>query len=240
MRTSHVLAATFRRPTVACSAVLAVGALIGLFGAFPSATPAYAHAALKTSTPAKGEVLPVAPARVTITFTTDIQKVSGTYAIDVSADGGDAVTEGAATLDDSNRAVLTVQLRPNLPPGRYVVRYKNVSDEDGDPFEGAFAFYVGRQPTAAEVAGDAELEAIGAEDETPGATQAASTPTRVAIGSTVTAPATASPSVPQTAPRNNHIWGGIDASTVLFIVAGAVVVTVVLVGGLFAYARTRS
>jgi len=177
---------------------------------------AVAHARLKESTPAKGEVLSASPAQVSITFTQDVQKVSGTYGIDVTDEAGTDVTTGAAVIDDADRTLMTVGLQPNLPPGRYVVRYRNVSDADGDPWTAGFAFYVGVEPTAEQLAADAQLEP---EEETPQATEPASTPEP---GDTPAASATA------VAPSDGGDDGGNSAVIVI-----AVIVVVGLIVGFF-------
>lgn len=125
-----------------------------------------AHARLDRSVPAVGAVLDEPPEQVELFFTQEIQKVSGTYGVNVEREAT-PVTSGNPVVDDADRTRLTVALEPNLDEGRYVVRWHNVSDADGDPAEGAFSFYVGRQPTPEELAADEELAAIGAEDETP-------------------------------------------------------------------------
>jgi methionine-rich copper-binding protein CopC len=131
------------------------------------AQDAAAHARYKSSTPARGEVLDTAPASVTIEFTQEVQKLTDTYGIAVLNEAGQPVVSGPATLSDDDRAFMTVALNPGLPDGRYVVRYTNVSDADGDAWAGAFSFYVGREPTEAEAAEDEEFEAAEGADDTP-------------------------------------------------------------------------
>jgi methionine-rich copper-binding protein CopC len=111
-------------------------------------------------------VLSASPSQVSITFTQDVQRITGTYGIDVTGPGGTSATAGAAVLNDEDRSIMTVALAPDLASGRYVVRWRNVSDEDGDAASGAFSFYIGIQPTAADLAADAALEDVG-QDETP-------------------------------------------------------------------------
>jgi copper transport protein len=116
-----------------------------------------AHARRKSSTPAAGEVLATSPATLTIEFTQEIQKISGTYGIDVIDESGADVTAADAVIDDADRTQMSVELQPDLPDGRYVVTYRNVSDADGDEFEASFAFYVGVEPTEEDLAADREL-----------------------------------------------------------------------------------
>lgn len=137
---------------------------------FWGAAPVLAHAALKGSSPAKGAQVPLSPARVEIAFTNGIQTAAGTYDILVNKDRGSSVTAGPAVVDATDPSRLSVPLKPGLAPGRYVVNWKNVADEDGESGEGAFSFYVGDYtPTTIDLANDAQLELVGAEkDETPG------------------------------------------------------------------------
>jgi methionine-rich copper-binding protein CopC len=188
-----------------------------------------AHANYESSTPAKGEVLSASPAQVSITFTQDVQRITGTYGIDVIGPAGPA-TAGAATLNDEDRSIMTAPLAPNLPPGRYVVEWKNVSDTDGDSAEGAFSFYIGVQPTAEDLAADAALEEAG-EEATPTPTTGAATPgTTPPVSSTATPPA-----------GNDDDDGG--SGTTIAIVIGVVAVVAGIAIGFFGmrwYANRRA
>ena len=179
------------------------------------------HARLKESIPAVGEVVQASPAEVSITFTNDIQKITGTYGITVTNDGGQSVTRGEAVLQEDDRSVLVVALQPNLPQGRYVVQYKNISDEDGDPFEAGFAFYVGVEPTEEQRAADALLAPP----------ESASTPTMDAgTPDPATPPVGATASATTTAPTDDDDDDGAGGSTLLIVAA---VVVVGAVAGFF-------
>lgn len=184
----------------------AAGVVASLTAALLLASPAFAHARWASSTPGKGEAITASPARVEIQFTGDIQKVSGTYGIQVVKDRGLDVTAGPAVVDDTDRSKLSVSLKPNLSPGRYVVNWTNTSDKDGDPAAGAFSFYLNYRPNTVDLANDAQLERIGAEQATPSSDRspevtpatvvAAVTPTRSAANPTnaaSTAPAANTP-----------------------------------------------
>ena len=97
-------------------------------------------------TPGKGEALTASPARVEIEFTQEIQKISGSYSIQVVKDRGLDVTAGPAVVNDADRHKLSVPLKDSLTPGRYVVNWANTSDDDGDPATGAFSFYLNYAP----------------------------------------------------------------------------------------------
>ena len=90
-------------------------------------------------------------------------------------------------------------LRTGLGPGRYVVNWKNTSDEDGDPATGSFSFYVNTQPNAVDLENDRQLAQIGFEDITATAAAAGTTaaPTTAAVTPIATArPSTAGPTRP--------------------------------------------
>lgn len=204
-------------------------AICAIAAAVSAAGVAYAHARMKSSVPAKGEVVAASPAQVSLTFSQEIQKITGTYGITVSDAGGADVTAAPAAVNDADRTNMTVALRPSLPAGRYVVAWKNVSDADGDPAEGAFAFYVGRQPTAAELAEDAKLP--GEEEETPVASvTAAASPTRAPAGSATAA----APSAP------DGDGGGANVGLIVGIAAGALAVAVVAGGAAYWLRRGRA
>lgn len=183
-------------------------ALAGLLAAamLPPARDVHAHANYESSTPAKGEVLATSPEQVSITFTQDVQRITGTFGIEVTGPVGSA-TGGEADLNDDDRSIMTVRLTSNLPPGRYVVEWKNVSDTDGDSAEGAFAFYVGVQPTTEDLAADAALEEVG-QEETPTPAAGSRTP-----GATPPTSSTATP------PANDDDGDGNSGTVVAVIVA---------------------
>jgi methionine-rich copper-binding protein CopC len=192
--------------------------------------PALAHARYKSSTPGKGEVLATSPPAVEIVFTQNVQKVAGAYGIAVNRDRGGPVTSSPPTLDDADRSKMSVPLQPNLPAGRYVVNWKNVSDDDGDPLEGAFSFYVAAQPTTVDLANDQQLAQVGANLETAqaGTPGAGSTPPATARpGVTGTAAATAAS--PTAVPASSGSGGG--SNTGLFIGIGVAVAIVLIAGG---------
>ena len=210
---------------VAATALIALG------------STASAHSRLKDSTPKVGEVVQTAPDQVAITFTEDIQKVAGTYDIAVADTGGASVTAGPAAIDEQDRSKLSVPLQANLPAGRYVVRYKNVSDADGDPFEGAFSFYVQVQPTAADLHGDAQLAQIGAAEETPGAV---TTPGAATPGTTATTAAVSSPTRPAATatPASGASGGGSNTGRNVGIAIGVVAAAAVIaLGAWIVFAR---
>ncbi len=229
-------------------APLAVAALAS--AALFSAMPVSAHARYKSSTPGAGEVLTASPARVEIIFTEQIQKVSGTYSIEVTRDRGAAVTSGSAVVDESDRTKMSVKLQADLAPGRYVVNWTNVSDDDADPSEGAFSFYINTQPNAVDLANDKQLAALGFEDVTataaggvastpaPGGTATTNTPESSKTRPAVTQSPGISAATPIPTTTSTSTSGGSD-DTNLYVVIGAVIVGLIVGFGAWQYLSRR-
>lgn len=221
----------------------ALVALLALTLASPR--PAAAHARYESSFPAKGEVLATSPDRVEITFTQEIQRVSGAYDISVNKDRGPSVTAGPAVIDEDDRRIMRVPLQPDLAPGRYVVNWRNVSDEDGDEATGAFSFYVQTPPNEIDLRNDEELALIGEEDAataTPAAVATATAETTPGQGSptaaTTTAVTPAATSAPDGADDGDE--DGSDSGLVIVIVTVIVVGVVAAAGAFFVVQRRRA
>ena len=222
------------------SAVLV--ALLVWLAASP-ASPTAAHADYASSTPGRGEQLAVAPPEVEITFTQQIQKITGTYDIAVNKDRGLSATSGPAVVNDADRTKMSVPLQPNLGSGRYVVNWKNLSDGDGDPKEGAFSFYLNYVPTAVDLANDAELEQIGNEGEEPvaGATDVAETPVGATPEPSVAVNTPSSEASPAGTPASENGADDSDSgSNAMIIVAVVIIVAGAAAGGALLYVRRRS
>lgn len=208
---------------------------LALFGgavvAFAAVSMASAHAHYKSSTPAKGEVIAAPPSQVAVVFTQAIQKVAGTYSLEVEKDDGTSVAAGPAAITESDRTRMSVPLQPALGAGRYVVHWANISDDDGDPGEGAFSFYIQKQPSADDLANDRELESIGVEPET---TTSAETPTVGGTASITTAALTRTSATPTAVSKSS---GGGNDNTTAYTVVGAIATAAVLATGGFAYAK---
>lgn len=102
-----------------------------------TAGPASAHASLVSVDPPDGARLDESPPTVTLTFSEAISvDLGGVRVLDAD---GTSVHVGAARVEG---AVATVDLRPDLPPGTYIVAYRVVG-EDGHPVRGGSVFAVG-------------------------------------------------------------------------------------------------
>lgn len=196
--------------------VMAGGALLAL-----RVTGVFAHAEYERSTPTKDEVLAAAPAQVDVYFSQEITRQEGANFVRVFNDQNAQVSDGDGVIDDNDRTHITATLQGGLLDGRYIVRWKSLSDADGDDDEGAFCFYVVVQPTpeqAAECAAFDEAEptaaATSGDGETPGATEAEAT----AVEATPTAITT--PDDDDDSSNTGVIVGIIVAVAAVVVVAG--------------------
>lgn len=141
---------------VAAIAALALAALM-------PGGDAVAHAAYASSEPAFGAVLERAPERISLTFSQELFRREGANAIEwAAADGGEAgdfSDAGEVEISNADRRTMSVALRGGADwgEGRFVVRWRNLSADDGDADGGEFPFYVGRSPTEEEEALDREM-----------------------------------------------------------------------------------
>lgn len=100
---------------------------------------ASAHAALDSTDPAQGTVLPAAPARVSLSFSESVQVATDGVRV-FGPDGGQADTGQATHLGPSN--TVGVELRDGHQQGTYTVSWRVIS-ADSHPVSGAFTFSVG-------------------------------------------------------------------------------------------------
>ena len=190
---------------------------------------AAAHAAYDHSTPAQDEVVPTAPSQVDVYFKQDVFKVAGAYYVRVFDDQATQMSDGDGVVDDNDRKHITATVTSTLPDGRYIVRWMNTSDEDGDEAEGAFCFYINVQPTAADTAECAGLNPT----EEPAATGSPGATTQATSAATSATTPEASPTV---APEPNNKDNGSNTGVIVGVIV-AVAVVVVVVGGAALYLR---
>jgi methionine-rich copper-binding protein CopC len=120
-----------RGPRLLAAAVtsLAIGVL-GVVGA----TTAQAHNVLRSTDPADGSTVAVAPAQVTLTF--DEPALALGTEIEVRGPDGTVVSEGDPVLVD---ATVSQKLGGDLPAGTYTVAWR-VTSADGHPITGELTF----------------------------------------------------------------------------------------------------
>ncbi|GAA0793553.1 copper resistance CopC/CopD family protein [Spirilliplanes yamanashiensis] len=124
------------------------GVLLGLLLAILTpASPASAHAVLKSSDPAADAIVPEAPATVSLVFTEPVQLVAGR--IQVLAPDGSRADQGEPSVAGTT---VTIRLRGEAQ-GTYLVSYRVIS-ADSHPIAGAFPYSVGVASTPPVAADD--------------------------------------------------------------------------------------
>lgn len=133
-------------------AVLGVGAL--------SASTAWAHASLESSSPAANAVLEVGPTSIVLDFDEDVEPALTSITV-YGADGVEVAVGDVAVGTDSTVLEAAVTDGSTLADGPYAVVWRTTS-ADGHVVDGSFAFQIG---TAAAAAPDELLESVTAGDE---------------------------------------------------------------------------
>lgn len=130
------LRSTLQARSILVCAVAIVAGTVGL------STPhtALAHAKPDEVRPGDGAIVTALPARVEIVMSQSLARQQGANDIDVFGADGNEVTVEAATMDLQDRRRLSVPLPPSLPAGSYIVRWKSLSADDGDPEVGELSF----------------------------------------------------------------------------------------------------
>ncbi len=116
-----------------------------------------AHAAYARSAPAFAAELPASPDRVDLWFTQELFRREGANTLTLEDADGRAWPLAPAVVDPDDRTHLSADLSPPLSPGRYLLRWTNLSADDGDDDAGVLPFYVGIRPTPAQVEDDRAL-----------------------------------------------------------------------------------
>ncbi|WP_435199412.1 copper resistance CopC family protein [Janibacter sp. GS2] len=119
------------------SFVRVAGALLGLVALLAvlvaSASPASAHARLKSSSPADGSTLTAVPPEIALRFNEPIKDDLNEVSV---KSGSTDVTDGAVEVDGSS---VYQPVKYSMKPGKYSVSYKVVS-ADGHPVSGTLSF----------------------------------------------------------------------------------------------------
>lgn len=112
--------------------------LAGL-AALAQATPAFAHAYLKASTPASGAVLASAPKTLELTFTEDVDAAFCTVTVTDSMGMNDAAGKPQAVPGHANQLIVPLNIQM---PGKVTVIWHALST-DTHKTNGSFGFTVG-------------------------------------------------------------------------------------------------
>ncbi len=105
-----------------------------------AASPAWAHAILKSSNPPKDQVTATSPSQLSLTFNENVEVSFG--AIRVYTCSGSRITTGAPghAPNTGHTVVLSV---PKLVPGVYLVAWRVIS-ADSHPVSGTYSFRIGQ------------------------------------------------------------------------------------------------
>jgi len=116
------------------SVLLAFAGVGGLF----AASPAFAHAHLKSANPTDKAIVSTAPTALTLDFKEGLNLAfSGADLLDAS---GSSVLQGKAQLSNGDDT-LTIPLQSTLKPGDYTVKWHALS-ADGHKTDGSYSFTV--------------------------------------------------------------------------------------------------
>ena len=122
---------------------LLIGILIA--GGLLFTETAHAHSAYIRSKPGADAIIASTPAKVEIWFSQELFRRKGENVIHVSGPDGQEVSSGETAIDDDDRTHIWVELNSNLPAGKYLVEWKNISLDDGHSTEGSFNFSIDPQ-----------------------------------------------------------------------------------------------
>jgi methionine-rich copper-binding protein CopC len=133
-----------RRISVFCIFLLL---LIGVLSLYPGLIRA--HATYERSEPPADAIIPESPLEVHVWFTQELFRREEANALEVFGPDGMQVDKRDARIDDDDRTHMIVSLPTDLPPGKYTVRWRTLSVEDGDSDSGEFSFTI--DPAAAAI-----------------------------------------------------------------------------------------
>lgn len=153
-----------------------LGLLFGAALAMPNRL-ALAHADLDHADPAIDAVLTTPPTGVQLWFTQELFRRQGLNKIEVYAADGSRQDQGDAAINDDDRTLLAVALKPDMAAGVYTVRWQAVSSEDGHESAGEFTFTIaaGNAATAAAASPTAVPTLAATDTSLPAATPTAAT-----------------------------------------------------------------
>lgn len=134
---------------------------LGLTACWLFAPSASAHAAYESSSPAFAERLSESPSEISIRFTQELFRREGANTMElVDTQSSDLLADYAidpVRINNDDRKLMSAAIPVELPPGRYAVRWTNLSAEDGDTDSGWLPFYVQREPEPWQIDEDRQL-----------------------------------------------------------------------------------
>lgn len=126
------------------AALLSLGLLCLMAGTVSAHTAIPAHAKVNKAIPAIGSTVSQAPTTVTVFTLENINPDPSKSNLFIYSPAGDLISQGNAKVSLTNPREMSITIKPdpaNLH-GVYVVQWKTVSAQDGDPDQGAFVFTV--------------------------------------------------------------------------------------------------
>jgi len=143
MRTLH------RRVQLLIATLLSLGLTLMMVGIASAHATYPAHAKVNKAILAIGSTVSQAPTTVTVFTLENINPDPSKSNLLVYSPAGDLISQGNAKVSLTNPKEMSITIKPDTANlnGVYVVQWKTVSAEDGDPDQGAFVFTV--QPGAA-------------------------------------------------------------------------------------------
>ncbi len=126
------------------AALLNLSLLCLMAGTVSAHTTIPAHAKVNKAIPTIGSTISQAPTTVTVFTLENINPDPNKSNLFIYSPAGDLISQGNAKVSLTNPREISITIKPdpaNLH-GVYVVQWKTVSAQDGDPDQGAFVFTV--------------------------------------------------------------------------------------------------
>src|SRR5438874_2841401 len=139
-----VMRTWYHRLQLPLATLLSIGLLYFMTGTVSAHSTIPAHAKVNKAIPAIGSTVSQAPTTVTVFTLENINPDPNKSNLFVYSPAGDLISQGNATVSLTNPREMSITIKPDKANlnGVYVVQWKTVSAEDGDPDQGAFVFTV--------------------------------------------------------------------------------------------------
>ena len=134
----------YRNLQLPFAALLSLGLLCLMAGTVSAHTAIPAHAKVNKAIPAIGSTVSQAPTTVTVFTLENINPDPNKSNLFIYSPAGDLISQGNAKVSLTNPREMSITIKPDTANlnGVYVVQWKTVSAQDGDPDQGAFVFTV--------------------------------------------------------------------------------------------------
>jgi copper resistance protein C len=133
-----------RRIQLLTATLLSLGLMLMMVGIASAHATYPAHAKVNKAIPAIGSTVSQAPTTVTVFTLENMNPDPSKSNLFVYSPAGDLISQGNAKVSLTNPKEMSITIKPDTANlnGAYVVQWKTVSAEDGDPDQGAFVFTV--------------------------------------------------------------------------------------------------